>query len=186
MFKLYTKDSPTLRFREYGSLLSAATGAKSVLEFGPGFSTLALIEAGVENIVSLEHSLEWMEKKRAEFAQYPQVTVAQYWDEFPVRADEIANQQFDLAFVDSPQGFNFHKDRVGRKKHPGYEDCSRLNTCLFALDHAPVVYLHDANRPLERATLTKLSGMGHKVQFVTYGGTAALARIEAWQRREPI
>jgi hypothetical protein len=53
--------------------------------------------------------------------------------------------------------------------HPGQEDCSRLNTCLSALQHAPVVYLHDAVRPLERATLTRLERDGHKVEWVAAG-----------------
>lgn len=174
MFKLYPQDSPTFRFREYGALLSAATGAKSALEFGPGYSTLALIEAGVGKIITLEHNDEWREKKREEFKQYPQVRVAKYADEFPVTADEVAFQQFDFAFVDSPQGFNELPGRVGRKRHPGYDDCSRLNTCLFALEHAPVVYLHDAKRPVERATLGRLNAMGFKWQFAT----PLMARIE--------
>jgi hypothetical protein len=50
--------------------------------------------------------------------------------------------------------------------HPGQEDCSRLNTCLAALKLAPVVLLHDAIRPLERATLGRLELAGHKVEWV--------------------
>jgi hypothetical protein len=175
MFKLYTEQKPTLSFVDYAQLMLLAQGAKSVLEFGPGISTLALIEAGVPKIVSLEHDPEWLETQKEKFKDYPQVTIAQYADTVPVGADEIAFQDFDLAFVDSPQGF--HHAPPGRKprvRHPGFEDCSRLNTCLFALEQAPIVYLHDGYRSLERATLGRLNAMGHKFTYLPSG----IARIE--------
>ncbi len=177
MFRLYTEESGTLHFKDYAAIMAAVSDAKSALEFGPGISTLALIEAGVPKIVSLEHSPDWLDKQKEKFKDYPQVTVAAYADAVPVTADDVAMQDFDVAFVDSPQGFWYHlPGRVSRKKHPGMEDCSRLNTCLFALERAPVVYLHDAYRPLERGTLGRLSAMGHAVSFLP--NTSGLARIE--------
>jgi hypothetical protein len=183
MFKLYTVEQDCLPFRDYAALLKEFQGVKTALEFGPGVSTLALIEAGVEKIVTLEHLAEWYDKALEKFKDYPQVEIRQYYDEPTVLAD--VEEDFDVALVDSPKGFTHEVIEVlgVRKKHPGQEDCSRLNTCLFALDRAPLVYLHDAYRPLERGTLGRLNELGHRSEFVAntrYG----LAKI--WRKPEPI
>lgn len=168
-FRLYTKESSTLPFQDYGILMDLAKGAKSVLEFGPGISTLAFIEAGVPRIVTCEHDEEWFEKAKTDFKDYPQVQVIRYSDVAPVALLETEGE-FELAFVDSPKGY-----RKARKILPGQEDCSRLNTCLAALRRAPIVYLHDAHRPLERGSLGRLNAMGHKHEFLP--ARNGLARI---------
>lgn len=169
-------EATTLRYQEYDLMVALARGAKSALEFGPGYSTFALIEAGIEKILTLEHDDHWYGVAVEKFKDYPQVVVARYWDEFPVRA-EHGEATFDVAFVDSPKGFNKPIPGISgtRKVHPGYEDCSRLNTCLYALERAPVVFLHDANRPLEKGTLGHLWKMGHS--FQQFPGKAGIARI---------
>jgi hypothetical protein len=179
MFKLYTEETSTFRFQDYALLMQQVKdlGAKSCLEFGPGASTLALIEAGLETIVTLEHCDEWFDTAVEKFKDYPQVTVGRYQDEPEVIADVVG--VFDMAFVDSPKGFWFHIERIKgiRKRHPGQEDCSRFNTCLKALEHAPVVFLHDSQRPLERGTLGRLNAMGHKVtQLPSKIGMARIIR----------
>lgn len=140
-----------------------AKNAKSVVEFGPGHSTKAFLEAGVEEIVGLEHNDEWFETMVERFKDNPRVSIKRYWNEAPVARvpDDVSGRQFDIAFVDSPKG-NFGP----RVALPGQEDCSRLNTCLAALQLAPVVYLHDAIRPLERGTLGYLHRLGCKFTFV--------------------
>jgi hypothetical protein len=168
MFDLYTVEQDCLPFRDYAALLKEFQGVKTALEFGPGVSTLAMIEAGVEKIVTLEHLAEWFDKALEKFKDYPQVAVARYADTVPVGADEIGFQDFDVALVDSPKGFTHEViEALGvRKVHQGMEDCSRLNTCLFALEQAPIVYLHDAYRPLERGTLGRLNALGHRSEFI--------------------
>jgi hypothetical protein len=178
MFKLYAVQEHTFPFADYGKLIEEVQklGAKTALEFGPGISTLALIESGLERIVTCEHDDEWFEKAKEKFREYPQVEVVRYWDEPEATSEAVG--VFDVGFVDSPKGFTHlvPSIRGTRKKHPGQEDCSRLNTCLLALKHAPVVYLHDTNRPLERGTLGRLNKMGHKHIFIP--GRAGFARIE--------
>jgi hypothetical protein len=179
MFKLYTEQQPSFYFSDYALLMQQVKdlGAKSCLEFGPGASTLALIEAGLETIVTLEHCDEWFDTAVEKLKDYPQVTVGRYQDEPEVIADVVG--VFDMAFVDSPKGFWFHIERIKgiRKRHPGQEDCSRFNTCLKALEHAPVVFLHDSQRPLERGTLGRLNAMGHKVtQLPSKIGMARIIR----------
>jgi DNA-binding transcriptional LysR family regulator len=178
MFKLYTVERDCLPFTDYGALLREFQGVKTALEIGPGVSTFALIEAGVERIVTLEHNAEWFAKAVEQFKDYPQVEIRPYWDEPTVLAD--VEEDFDVAFVDSPKGHT-HKviEALGvRKVHPGQEDCSRFNTCLFALDRAPLVYLHDAYRPLERGTLGRLNAAGHRSEFIfpTKRGLAKICR----------
>lgn len=167
MFKYYTEERGTFQFPDYRLLMNEVkiVGAKSCLEFGPGISTWALIEAGVEHIVTLEHDDEWFEKAKETFKDFPQVMVRRYQDEPEAIGDLSEGETFDMAFVDSPKGFTHQVKGVRgvRKRHPGQEDCSRFNTCVLALKHAPVVYLHDANRPLELGTLGRLHAMGHKI-----------------------
>ena len=183
MFRLYQKEEDTLPFADYQMIMDEVRriGAKTALEFGPGYTTLALIEAGVEKIVSLESDGEWLEKKRDELRIYPQVHIAHYNNSPVVTADPIAEQGvFDIAIVDAPAGFHYPiPGRKPRVVHPGQEDCSRLNTCLFALGRAPVVLLHDARRPLERGTLGRLNAMGHRFKHLgtPEGPKVRIARI---------
>jgi predicted O-methyltransferase YrrM len=131
-------------------------GAKSVLEFGPGASTQTFLDLGVERIVTCEHLDQWLDVAKERFKDAPRVTVLKFYDEFPVVVDGLdTEEQFDIGFVDSPKGF----DPV-RKVHEGYEDYSRLNTLIFALERCKVVLLHDALRAHEQASLRRLQDDG--------------------------
>ena len=160
--------------------MDQATGKKSALEFGPGTSTWALIEAGCERILSCEYDDTWRATAKTKFAEFPQVEVVRFWDEPEARAEIPEGEQFDIAFVDSPKGYQPNSPFTppgGRTVHPGQEDCSRFNTCLLAVKHAPIVLLHDAYRPLERGTLGRLSGIGCKVEFLDNASRIGIARI---------
>jgi hypothetical protein len=163
--KLYPQGQRTLTLGDYQALMKQAEGKQSVLEFGPGNSTYAFIEAGVPKIVGLEHDQKWLDVAKERFRDYPQVRIDCYWNEAPEARvpDSLDYQRFDLAFVDSPKGY-----QSARLVHPGQEDCSRLNTCLAAIRLAPIVLLHDATRGLERASLMRLEQMGHAVDFVAW------------------
>jgi hypothetical protein len=161
----------TLPREDYDLLLAQAKGKQSVLEFGPGFSTYAFIEAEVPRILCCEYLDKWTEISRERFKDYSQVEIIRFMDEPTARAD-IGDEQFDIAHVDSPKGY-----AGARTIHPGQEDCSRLNTCLLALKHAPVVLLHDATRPLERGTLGRLNQLGHRWEFLPGCSPTGLARI---------
>jgi hypothetical protein len=183
-YKLCRGDFFTLRFEDYGAILVEAKGKKRILEFGPGCSTWAFIEAGCEEIVTCEYDDAFFNSAKEQFKDYPQVKVVRFWDEPEARSE--AQGEFDLALVDSPKGYKNLPGLTpsgGRAKHPGQEDCSRLNTCLLALQHAPIVLLHDAHRPLERGTLCRLSSLGHKIEFIL-GTKAGLARIERCPKHE--
>ena len=140
----------------YDTLVREARGARRVLEFGPGHSTQAFIDAGVPEVVSLEHDPKWLDRMFERFKHEPSVHVLPYRNT-PVIDGDLGS--FDLAFVDSPVGH----DR-GRVEHPGQEGCARLNTLTFALQHARVVLLHDAGRPGEQRSLERC---GYEWEMIT-------------------
>lgn len=141
----------------YDTLVREARGARCVLEFGPGHSTQAFIDAGVPEVVSLEYDKKWYNKALGKYLMYPQVKIRRYWNE-PVITD-VPRGPYDLAFVDSPVGH----DR-GRVEHPGQEGCARLNTLTFALQHSRVVLLHDAGRKGEQRSLERI---GRPFEMIT-------------------
>jgi len=136
-------------------------GAKSILEFGPGDSTEFFAKMGLQ-VTTCEHDQHWYEVAVERFKDMPNVRVLKCEDEMPVVVHGLGDdERFDLAFVDAPQGY-----RPRRKIHKGYEDCSRFNTTLFALQHATVALLHDTQRPAERGTLNRLHLMGYKIELI--------------------
>jgi hypothetical protein len=161
---------------DYELLRDAVEGAKSVLEFGPGDSTQIFLDAGVERVVSCEYIDKWYDVAVERFKDEPRVTILKFTDTFPVTVEGLGDEMFDVGFVDAPKGW----PPENRHKHPGYEDCSRLNTCLFALERAKTVYLHDAYRPLERGSLGRLHLLGYKHEFIkpTILGFARIERSD--------
>lgn len=143
-------------------------GAKTVLEFGPGESTEFLLSLGMK-VTTCEYIDKWFDVAKEKFGK--RVRLLKFDDDVPVVVHGLGeNEKFDIAFVDAPKGYT-----NGRKVHKGFEDCSRINTCLFALQRAPVVLLHDTCRPLEKGTLGRLNGMGY--EFTQLKSLWGLARI---------
>ena len=175
MFDLYRKERSIFRLEDYGALMEIvlARGIRTVLEFGPGISTLAFIEAGVERITSLEYLPQWRKVAAQEFAQYPQVTIGAFDNAPVIDPPAIAGMSFDLAFVDSPIGEGTRR----APDFPGQEGMNRFNTVCCALKHAPIVMLHDAHRPGEQTTLKAVAAVGHKVEVInTRKGIAVIQR----------
>jgi hypothetical protein len=156
-------------------LTEAVRDAKSVLEFGPGDTTEIFIKAGIPRIVTCEYIDKWLEVAKERFKDVPSVAVLPFTDTVPVDVPGLEQETFDVGFVDAPKGY-----AGARKVHPGLADCSRYNTTLYALERCKVVYLHDAIRPLERATLSRLRLMGYDHEFLK--SPFGLARI--WKREQ--
>jgi hypothetical protein len=175
MFDLFKTEQNVFTFDDYGSLMRAVSGAKRVFEFGPGASTLAMIEAGVESIVSAECNREWRKKaedRLRESIEAGRVEIIGFTNSCPVEFDAEIIGEFDIAFVDSPVGI----EARSAVRHKGQENCSRLNTVISALELAPIVLLHDAKRRGEQATLQRVSDLGHRVTMIDC--VKGLARIE--------
>lgn len=150
----------------------AEHNVKRVLEFGPGVSTRIFLNAGVEHITSCEHDSKWLAIADHRYAGNDKVRVLRYQNTPEVSVSELDGQQFDLAFVDSPQGY-----AGARVEHVGQEGRSRLNTLRCALRHASIVVLHDALRPGEQNSLGTLIDQGvHVVTLATKKGLAICSR----------
>lgn len=174
MFRLYKREHSVFAFEDYAVLLKEVRriNADRVLEFGPGNSTLAWIEADCDEIISLEHNEIWLARAKEKLAGYLNVHLFRYRNAPEIKVAELNGKTFDLAFVDSPQGIDL-KNAV---RFPGQENCSRLNTLLFALSRAPVVLLHDTKRPGEQATLDRIRNCGtYNVEMIDT--TKGMARI---------
>lgn len=176
MFALYGQELRIFEFVDYGALLAECrrAAARTVLEFGPGVSTLALIEAGCERIVSCEHDEDYLAKACAQFKEHRQVSLHQYRNAVEVHVQGVSpEKRFDLAFVDSPVGMEARR----AVRLPGQEECSRYNTCMYALARAPIVLLHDAKREAERHTLARLATDGYLIEMIdTPKGIARITR----------
>ncbi len=145
---------------DYDVLLAEAIYAGSVLEFGPGESTRAFIEAGCKRIATCEYQDVWADRARQWTREFPQVELHAYANTPTISIPSLDAEQFDLAFVDSPLGTS------DRQKLKGQEECSRLNTTLYALTHAKIVLLHDARRPGEQNTLNRIRKMCFTVEMI--------------------
>ena len=168
--KLYRHIEGQLSEKEYGLLLSAAQGIGSVLEFGPGSSTWAFIEAGVPDVVSCESDPAWIESAKAQFGERVEIV---WFDRktMPLKIPALDGRQFDLAFVDAPLGVQSGES----VEIPGHEGMSRVNSVVFALDHARRVFLHDSKREGERRTLHFVQSMGYRVK--THNTLRGIAEI---------
>ena len=157
--KLYRYIQGQLSEEEYGLLLNAAQGVQSVLEFGPGSSTWAFIEAGVPEVVSCESDPAWIKSAQTQFGDRAEIV---WFDRemMPLKIPALNGRRFDLAFVDAPLGVQSGES----VEIPGYEGLSRVNSVVFALDHARRVFLHDAKRKGEQRTLHFVQRMGYRVK----------------------
>lgn len=146
--KLYSASSILPR-EDYSALLEIARGHYSVLEFGPGISTFAFIEAGAQVIDSYEHAEKWRRDARLKFREYPQVRIFSY-ENIPYLLGP--DRRYNIAFVDSPSGGK----NSSRIIHPGQDGLSRYNTLKYALDRSDIVLLHDADREDEQNSIKAL------------------------------
>lgn len=172
-FRLYKHERSVFSFDDYGALISEIrrVAAKKVLEFGPGISTLALVEAGCSEITTLEYQARWMAIAKDRLRFYPKVHLMPYENTAEIKVPTLDEKSFDLIFVDSPIG----SDLPTASRIAGQENCSRLNTVLWSIARAPIVLLHDAKRPGEGRTLARIVG---KVSHIEMINTAkGIARI---------
>lgn len=133
------------------------TGARRIVEFGPGDSTLAFLEAGCE-ILSLENDDSWLRSAKQRFAAWSKVIVAPFED-IPglggAGPDLVRTGGWkpDVVFVDAP--------RVEDQYSP-----ARANACLFAADISEVVLLHDGKREAEQLTSQLFKERGWHVELI--------------------
>lgn len=164
MFQFYNEERRIFEFVDYGALLDECRRVKPsrVLEFGPGASTLALVEAGVPEIHTCEHQDRWFGAAAEMLAPHPAVKLHRYINEAKVSVPTLPAGMFDLAFVDGPVGL----EARSAPRFPGQENMSRWNTLAFALSRADIVLLHDAKREHEQNSLRELERIGYRVEMI--------------------
>lgn len=138
-FRLFPADYSWWTFADYDSLLTAIERfrPKRVLEFGPGGSTLALIEGGAQSVDSCEDDPEWLATYQTRIAaKHPAIRLHPFTNADPLRIPALDGQWFDLAFIDGP------------KRTP-----TRAAAIAYARERAGVVLCHDAE------TLARLFGL---------------------------
>ncbi len=106
-FRLYPEERPWWSYSDYRCVLEVtrACAPRSVLEFGPGSSTLALLEGGAGVVYALEDDPHWANVARERLAvPYPdQVRVMPYTWADPLTIPAIDARRFDLALIDGPR-----------------------------------------------------------------------------------
>lgn len=106
VFRLYPEEQRWWSFNDYGAVLDvmAELKPKRVLEFGPGSSTLALIEGGAEYIATCEDDAKWFGVYAERLGQKFNgiVDVVRYTWADPLSIPSVDEQRFDLALIDGP------------------------------------------------------------------------------------
>lgn len=105
-FALYPKERHWWSFADYGAVLSTVQrlGARRVLEFGPGSSTLALVEGGAIAVDTCEDDPKWLAVHQARIAREfaGLVFVHRYTWADPLVIPELEGRRYDLALIDGP------------------------------------------------------------------------------------
>jgi len=134
---------------------------KSVLEFGPGYSTMSFLAC--EKIVSLEPNKTWYEKYKGIFEPFANVHIYLFNpNETNISVPEADSYSFDLAFVDSP---------------PARGVLPRFNSLMYALARAKVVFLHDTKRQGEQNTIRTIAEMHPTLEIEQYKTSRGMTRF---------
>jgi hypothetical protein len=105
-FVLYPTEKHWWSLADYGAVLGTvrAIKARRVLEFGPGSSTLALIEGGASTIDTCEDDPKWLDVYRRrlgmKFAGVVEVRAYTWAD--PLTIPALDGERYDLALIDGP------------------------------------------------------------------------------------
>lgn len=138
-------------------LMGQLSATDSVLEFGPGDSTEEIANK-CHLVVSFENVQKWTKVAQKRFANFGNVKIVKYdyQVEIDVSSENFGNK-FDVAFVDGPKA--------------GVQQLPRLLTLICAIKNSNVVFMHDANRKGERATVdvAKLIFPNRNFEFIDIG-----------------
>jgi len=134
--------------------------ARSVLEFGPGSSTVALVDGGAQRVDAAEDDLTWYNThQRRLVANYPGVVRIYFyvWCD-PLTIPTLDARRYDLGLIDGPR-----------------EMPRRVATIKYALDHCAAVLV-----PLEHedwrerfdgllGPVVRFAGAGRSIEVIQTG-----------------
>lgn len=101
---MYPDEAAWWSFNDYAAVLSVMDRLRPrrVLEFGPGSSTLALIEGGAEVIDACEDQLHWLNLHTERMWSHRQVLTLHRFEWSDPLTTPIDDQSYDLALIDGP------------------------------------------------------------------------------------
>lgn len=107
-FRLYPEERHWWSFNDYRAVLDtmrALTPAR-VLEFGPGSSTLALVEGGAAHVDTCEDDPDWAQVYEERLVtQFPDIVHLHRYTWRPdLSIPAIDGERYDLALIDGPRG----------------------------------------------------------------------------------
>lgn len=164
-FRLYPTERHWWSFNDYAAVVDMVRDLKpaTVLEFGPGSSTLALIEGGARIIDSLETDPHWLDVHQRGLAAFPQVALHPYTWSKPLTIPGIDHKAYDFALIDGPP------ETIGRPTCIAYA-IERCAAVFVPLEETP----HDAGAGFLRPVVAMLAGdYGRRLKI--FEGTGPLA-----------
>ena len=152
-FRLFPEQLRWWSFADYGQLLAIVQRfrPRRVLEFGPGGSTLALVEGGAEVVETFEDDHAWLGVQAKRLYSHRAVILRLYRHSDPLSIPEADGQRYDLAFVDGPR-----------------ETAQRSVEIAYAAERSRVVVTHDATSAPVRDALLALQARGWAVEFIPF------------------
>lgn len=104
-FALYPEERHWWSFNDYGAVIDvmAQLKPKKVLEFGPGSSTLALLEGGATAIDACEDDPHWFAHYTHAFAANSAVLIHRFTWADPLVIPSLSNREYDMALIDGPE-----------------------------------------------------------------------------------
>lgn len=105
-FRLYPREQHWWTFNDYRAVVAVTRRLKPwrVLEFGPGNSTLALIEGGAVQIDACEDDPHYLRLWRNRIVgHYPHVALYPYAWADPLTIPALDGRRYDLALIDGPR-----------------------------------------------------------------------------------
>lgn len=105
-FALYPEEKHWWSFSDYRAVLETCRrlAPARVLEFGPGSSTLALVEGGARVIDTCEDDPAWYDVHRSRVGVHfaGVVNVIRYTWADPLTIPRVDDQRYDMALIDGP------------------------------------------------------------------------------------
>lgn len=176
-FKLYPEERHWWSFNDHGAVLDVMQRLqpKRVLEFGPGSSTLALIEGGAAHIDTCEDDPIWAATYEERLVpKYPGlVFLHRYTWRDPLSIPSIDDQRYDLALIDGPR--DDHSD--------GPDGSMRIAVVRYALERCKAVLVPTEGRdqgPMLRVFDEIANGRGRQYEVMETGPLATSFALLIW------
>ncbi len=144
---------------------------RTVLEFGPGVSSVALAACGCQ-VVSLEADATCVDTI-SQACNHSLIAIYCYNPGYPINPP-IPDREYDLGLIDGPKG-------------SGYSFISRLDSAQYAMSRCRLLLIHDAKRKGEHNLVRYLLQVGWQtdIEFKSRRGLVLLKRNDSDRMPSP-